>query len=118
LELFRRRIIAQEPVILRAVPVDDYRRRCPADAEFLEDRIPFLVVSVSPEEDEILVQEILELGILVKLLTQQSAAPSTTRVEVEEDEFVFGLGLGHGLVERAFEPVLGRSARDDEENER
>jgi hypothetical protein len=60
----------------------------------------------------------LELRILVKLLTQQSTTPSTTREEIEEDPFVLALGFGHGLVERALEPILGRSEGSNEENER
>jgi hypothetical protein len=60
----------------------------------------------------------LELGILVKLLTQQSAAPSTTREEIKEDPFVLALGLGHGLIERSLEPILGRGEGGDEKYER
>jgi hypothetical protein len=88
------------------------------DGELLEDFIPLFFVPVGAVEDKILVQEILEFRILIKLLTQQSAAPSTTRVEIEEDPFVLALGLGHGLIERAFVPILGRGERGDEENER
>jgi len=65
-----------------------------------------------------LVQEIMKFRILVKLLTQQSAARSTTREEIEEDPFVLAFGLGHGLVERALEPVLSRGKRGDKENDR
>jgi len=69
------------------------------DGESLKKRIPFFLIPVGAVEDEMFVQEILEFRILVKLLTQQSAAPSTTREEIEEDPFVLALGLGHGLVD-------------------
>ena len=88
------------------------------DGEFFEERVPLFFIPVGTVEDEIFVQEVLEFWILVKLLTQQSAAPSTTREEIEEDPFVLALGLGHGLVDRALEPVLGRGERGDKENDR
>jgi len=55
---------------------------------------------------------------LVKLLTQQSAAPSTTREEIEEDPFVLALRLDYGLVEGTLEPILSRGEGGDEKNER
>jgi hypothetical protein len=88
------------------------------DGKFLKERIPLFIIPVGAVEDEILVQEILEFRILVKLLTQQSAAPSTTPEEIEEDQLVLALGLGHGLVKRALEPILGRAEGGDEENQR
>jgi hypothetical protein len=65
-----------------------------------------------------LVQEVLELGILEKLLTQQSTARSATRVEIEEDLLVFRPGLGHGFVEGALVPILGGRGRRHEQNQR
>jgi hypothetical protein len=60
----------------------------------------------------------MKLGVMVKLLTQQSAAASATAVEINEDELVFLLGLGQGLLKRAIEPVLGRSGGNEDEEER
>ena len=52
-----------------------------------------------PEEDEILVQEGVELGVVVELLTEQFAAPSGVGVEVDENQLVLDLGLGDCLVQ-------------------
>jgi CRISPR/Cas system CSM-associated protein Csm5 (group 7 of RAMP superfamily) len=60
----------------------------------------------------------MELGVMVKLLTQQSAVSSATAVEINEDELVLALGFGHGLLQRTVEPVLGRSARSKNEEGR
>jgi hypothetical protein len=79
------------------------------DAESLEDGIALRVLNGSPEDDEILLEEILEFGVFEELLTEQFAAPSSVGREVEEDFFVFGLGLGHGFVHSALEKDLGRS---------
>jgi hypothetical protein len=84
----------------------------------LEDLPSLLFIPVGAEEDKILIKEILEFRILVKLLTQQSAAPSATREEIKEDPFVLALGLSHSLVESAFEPVLGAGQGSEQENER
>jgi hypothetical protein len=85
------------------------------DRELLKKRVPLFFVPVGAVENERRVQEVLEFRILVKLLTQQSAAPSTPRVEIKQDQLVLGLGLGDGLVEWALEPILGRGERADEE---
>jgi hypothetical protein len=74
------------------------------------------LIPVGAEEDEMGVQEILEFRIGVKLLTQQSAAPSAAGVEIDEDELVLGLGFGHGLVQRAVEPALGRSGGSEDKD--
>jgi len=79
------------------------------DAEFLEDGVALGVLSNGPKNYEILCQEILKLGVFEKLLTEQYTAPSGVRSEVEEDFFVFGLGLGYGFVQSALEKDLGRS---------
>jgi len=79
------------------------------DAESLEDGIALRVLNGSPEDDEILLEEILEFGVFEELLTEQFAAPSGVGREVEEDFFVFGLGLGHGFVHGTLEKDLGRS---------
>jgi hypothetical protein len=74
-----------------------------------EDRRSGGLLGDSPEEDEILVQESVELGIVVKLLTEQFAGPSGVGVKVDEDQLVLDLGFGNGLVQGALEPVLRRS---------
>jgi len=63
---------------------------------------------IGPGEDEIAVEEGFELGVGVKLLTQQYAAPSASAEEVEQDQLVFGLGFGDRVVQGPFEPGLGR----------
>jgi hypothetical protein len=104
--------------VLRAVGVDDHGRGRGPDAEFLEDLRALGFVAIGAEQDEMLVQETLKLGILVKLLTQQSTARSATRVKIEEDLLVFRPGLGHGFVQGALVPVLGGRGRRHEQNHR
>jgi hypothetical protein len=60
----------------------------------------------------------MKLGVVVKLLTQQSAAASATAVEINENELVLAPGLGHGLLKSTFEPILGRSCENEDEEER
>jgi hypothetical protein len=72
----------------------------------------------SPEQDEISVQEVLELGIFVELLTQQFAGPSGVRIKVNEDQLVIALGLGHGFVQGSLEPALGRGQGGEDKHER
>jgi hypothetical protein len=60
----------------------------------------------------------MKLGVLVKLLTQQSAASSATAVKIDDDELVLALGFGHGLFQRSLEPVLGRSGGGENEDTR
>jgi hypothetical protein len=79
------------------------------DAEFLEDGIALRVLNGGPEGDEIFLEEILEFGVFEELLTEQFTAPSGVGREIEDDFFVFGLGLGHGFVQGALEKDLGRS---------
>jgi hypothetical protein len=105
------------PVHFGAVGAEDERGRCPRDLEPAKDgRAPRGPV-FGADEDEILVQEILEFGIGVDLLTQQDAAPSASRIEIDEDEFAFGIGLGDGLIDRAGEPLLSESCgRNESDN--
>jgi hypothetical protein len=98
--------------------VQNERCRRAADRESLEDRVSGRLSAVGQNEDEILVEEGMELGVAVKLLDQQSAVSSATAVEVDEDELVLAFGLGHGLLQRAVEPVLGRSGGRENEKER
>jgi hypothetical protein len=60
----------------------------------------------------------MEPGVVVKLLTQQSTVPSATAVEIDEDELILALGLGHGLLESTVEPVLGRGGGSENEEDR
>jgi hypothetical protein len=72
----------------------------------------------SPEQDEIGVQEVLELGIFIELLTQQFATPSGVRIKINEDQLVIALGLGHGFVQGSLEPALGRGQGGEDKHER
>jgi hypothetical protein len=96
--------------------VEEHDGRRGVDVEFLEGRGADLIAAVGAVEDEIRIQEVLELGGGVKLLTQQFTGPSATRVEIEKDQLLFGLGLGDGLVESALEPGLGRGGGREDEN--
>jgi hypothetical protein len=116
LEVLRGRTVADEPIDLRPVAAQDEGRRRPRDGELLERRRTEGFVDVRKEEDEIFFEEGMELGVLVKLLTQQSAAPSATAEEIDEDELVLAPGLGHGLVQRTLEPVLGKCGGCEDEN--
>jgi hypothetical protein len=60
----------------------------------------------------------MEPGVGVKLLTQQFTAASATAVEIDEDEFVLALGLGHRLVKGSLEPILRRRGRGENEEEK
>ena len=88
------------------------------DREPLEDRLSRRLTVVSQNEDEVLVEKGMKLGVMVKLLTQQSATASAAAVEINEDELVLAFGLGHGLVQRTVEPILGRSGGGENEQER
>jgi hypothetical protein len=79
------------------------------DRELVEHDLALRFLRVNPVEDEILGQEVLELGVVVKLLTQQFTARSSVGVEIEEDQLVIGFGLGVRLVQGTLEPfqVLG-----------
>jgi hypothetical protein len=117
-EFVGRRSVADDPVDLFAVPVDDELGRGGVDAELLINRIPDLVAAAGAIEDEILGKELRELGVAVNLLNQQFAAPSATREKVEQDELVFFLGLGQRLVERSGHESrggLGRSEGSDDQ---
>jgi hypothetical protein len=116
-ELVGGRAVADDPIDLVAVLVDEELGRRPADVELLEDAVPDLVVAAGPIDDDVVVEEIGVLGIVVKLLNQQSAAPSATRVEIDEDELVLFLRLDQRLLERSFEDRrrLGGGEGGDEE---
>jgi hypothetical protein len=116
LEILSRRVIADEPVDLRPVAAQDEGRRRGPDIESLEGLRADRRAVVGQEEDEIFVEEGMKLGVVVKLLTQQSAASSATAVKIDEDELVLALGFGHGLVHGPLEPVLGRSGGGENED--
>jgi hypothetical protein len=116
LELVGRGIVAQDPIHFGAAAVEEEDGGSGLDLELLEQLVAELLLAVGPQEDEILVQEILELGVAVVLLTQQYAAPSATAVEVDQDQLVLALGLGHGLVQGALEPGLGGRQRSEDKH--
>jgi hypothetical protein len=121
LDLFKEfvggRPVADDPVDLFPVLVDEQIGRRRVDFEPLEDGVADLVAAAGAVDDEILVEEIGVFGVVVELLDQQFAAPSATRVEVDEDELVLFLGLGQRLVEGSREDRgrLGGGERGDEE---
>jgi hypothetical protein len=79
------------------------------DGVLVENELPGRFLGEDLIEDEILGQEVLELGIVVKLLTQQFTAPSGVGGKIEEKGLVIDFGLGERLVQGPFEPhgVLG-----------
>jgi hypothetical protein len=79
------------------------------DGIFVEDELPGRFLGVDLIQDEILGQEVLELGVVVKLLTQQFTAPSGIGGKIEEEGLVIGFGLGERLIQGPIEPhgVLG-----------
>jgi hypothetical protein len=119
-ELVGRRPVTDDPIDLLAVLVDEELGRRGVDLEPVVDRVAVLVAAGGPVEDDVLVEEIGVLGVVVELLNQQFAAPSATRVEIDEDELVLFLGLGQRLVERPAEDRrrLGGGERRDEEKAR
>jgi hypothetical protein len=118
LVILGRRRIADEPVDLGALAIEDERRRRAADSEPLEDRGSRRLRVVGENEDEMLIEKGMELGVAVKLLTQQSAASSATAVEIDQDELILALGLGHGLIDRPVEPALGRGGGSENQEDR
>ncbi|NTV81316.1 MAG: hypothetical protein HGA24_07835, partial [Candidatus Aminicenantes bacterium] len=98
-ELVGRRSVADDPVDLFPVLVDEELGRRRPDVESLIGRVAVLFAPGGAIEDDALVEEIGVFGIVVELLNQQFAASSATREEVDEDELVLFLGLGQRLVE-------------------
>jgi hypothetical protein len=115
--LVGRGAVADDPVDLLAVLVDEKIRRRRVDVKSLVDRVADLVAGRGPVDDDLSVEKIGVFGIVVELLNQQSAAPSATRVEVDENELVLFLGFGQRLVERSGEDRgrLGGGEGGDEE---
>jgi hypothetical protein len=109
--------IAAEPVDLYPVAAKDKRGRRCLDRKSLEGFCADSRVDISQEKDEVLVKERMKPGVLVKLLTQQSATPSATAEEIDEYELILALCLGHGLIQRSLEPGLSRSARGEDKSE-
>jgi len=109
--------VADDPVDLFPVLVDEELRGRRVDVVLLVDGVAVLVAAAGAVEDDVLVEEIGVFGVVVELLNQQFAGPSATRVEVDEDEFVLFLGLGQRLVEGSGEDRgrLGGGEGGDEE---
>jgi hypothetical protein len=118
LEILRGRIIAEDPIDLGAVRVDEEDRRGGPDAELVENDFSVRLLRRGLEQDEILGQVVLILGVFEELLTEQFAAPSRIGVEIEEQLLVLGLGLGQGFVERALEEVILGEGRGGEKKKR
>jgi len=112
-----RRSVADDPIDLFAVLVDEELGRRRPDVEPVEGRVAVLRVADGPVEDDARVEEIGVFGVVVELLNQQFAASSATREEIDEDELVLFLGFGQRLVERPGEDRrrLGGGERGDEE---
>jgi hypothetical protein len=118
LEILGRRRVPDEPIDLRAVAAEDERRRCRADRESREGLSADGRVTVGQEENEILVEKGMELGVVVELLTQQSAACSAAAIKIDDNELVFALGLGDRLLQGPLEPILGRCGGGENEDTR
>jgi hypothetical protein len=116
-EFVGRRSVADDPVDLFPVLVDEELRGRRVDVVLLVDGVAVLVAAAGAVEDDVVVEEIGVFGVVVELLNQQFAAPSATRVEVDEDELVLFLGLGQRLVEGSGEDRgrLGGGEGGDEE---
>jgi hypothetical protein len=76
--LVGRGAVADDPVDLLAVLVDEELGRRRVDMKSLVDRVADLVAGGGPIDDDLGVEEIGVFGIVVELLNQQSAAPSAT----------------------------------------
>jgi hypothetical protein len=102
-EIVGRRTVADDPIDLAAGLVDEQLGRRGVDLEPLVDRVAVLLAADGAVEDDVGVEELGVLGIVVELLNQQFAAPSATRVEIDEDELVLFLRLGQRFLERSRE---------------
>jgi hypothetical protein len=115
-ELVGRRAVADDPVDLVPVLVDEELGRRGIDLELLVNGVADLVAAGGAIKDDVLVEKIGVLGVVIELLDQQFAAPSATREEIDEDELVLFLGPGQRLVERPVHDLgrLGGRERGDE----
>jgi hypothetical protein len=102
-ERFDRGIIAEDPVELRSVGLEEEDGRRGPDLVLVEEDTAGGFLGDRLKEDEILGQVVLILGDIEELLTEQLAARSGVGVEIEEELLVLGFGLGLGFVERALE---------------
>jgi len=89
------------------------------DGVLVEDELPGRFLGVDLNQDEIVGQEVLELGVVVKLLTQQFTARSGVGGKIEEEGLVIGFGLGERLVQGSLEPhgVLGERRRGEHKHD-
>jgi len=81
MKILRRSGIPAKPVDFFSVSVEKEQKRCAGNAEFFINGFPDQISPGGPVQDEILFEELAELGIAVILLTQQFAAPSAARGE-------------------------------------
>jgi hypothetical protein len=89
------------------------------DGVLVEDELPGWFLGVDLIEDEILGQEVLELGVIVKLLTQQFTARSGVGGKIEKKGLVVDFGFGERLVQGPLEPhgVLGERRGGEHKHE-
>jgi hypothetical protein len=89
------------------------------DGVLVEDELPGRFLGEDLNQDEILGQEVLELGVVVKLLTQQFTAPSSVRGKIEEKGLVIDFGLGERFVQGPLEPhrILGERQGGEHKHE-
>lgn len=117
-EFFGRRLVAGDPVDLLSVPVQEEEYRSAAYAEPLDQALARDIPPPGSKEDEILFEELGELGLIVKLLDQQLTVPSTVLLEkVEKQELARGLSFGLGVFERPCLPILAEGRADSEGRE-
>jgi hypothetical protein len=101
-ELFRRRLVAGDPVDLLSVPVEEEEKGGAADAEPFDQTLARDIASAGPIKDEVLLEELGELGDIVELLDQQLTVASAVFLEeVEEQQLPARLGPGQRILERA-----------------
>lgn len=119
-ELVGGRSIAYDPIHFFAILVDKKEGRRPRDVELFEEGVPDLVALAGPVEDEVFREEFGVLRIAFELLNQQSAGPSATREEFDQEEFVFLFGLSQRLVEGSAHELnrLGGGQGYDEDHAR
>jgi len=113
-------IIAQNPIDGFTIAVEEHDGGGGADGVFGEDDLARRFLGENLNQDEILGQEVFIGGVIVKLLTEQSAAPSGIGAEIEENQLVLRFGLGERLVQGAFEPIraLGGCGHGQQEKKR
>ena len=117
-ERLGRRVIAEDPIELRAVGLEEKDGRRGPDLVFVEEDPAGGLLGDRLEKDEILGQVVLILGGIEQLLTEQLAARSSVGVEKEEELLVLGFGLGLSVFEWALEERILGEGRNGEKQKR